>query len=149
MLEMNITASRISSGSNEMDWALGLYRRFKAQAELRRLFNRLIGRASELRQLTGDHTSSERRARGVHAVSIAEIVGSEDRSGDFDAGFAPLQEHSRSRWLNVAMARRRGLSLPAVVLRKAEDGYYVRDGHHRISVARALGEEFIEADIVA
>lgn len=149
MLEMNITAGRISSYNEENEWALGLYRRFSTQGALRRMFNRLTGKSSDLRQIASGGLSTESRPRGVRAVSIAEIVGSEDRGGDFDSGFAPLQEHSRNRWMNIAMARRHGLSLPAVVLRKAADGYYVRDGHHRISVARALGEEFIEAEIVA
>ncbi|NJN17512.1 MAG: hypothetical protein HC822_15195 [Oscillochloris sp.] len=64
---------------------------------------------------------------------------------DRDRAFAPAQEHSRDRWLSIAVARRRSIGLPPVQLIHGADGYYVRDGHQRISVARALGEAFIEA----
>jgi hypothetical protein len=52
-----------------------------------------------------------------------------------------------SRWLRVAAARDQGKVLPPVVLVQVEDVYFVRDGHHRISVARALGQLDIEAEV--
>jgi hypothetical protein len=52
------------------------------------------------------------------------------------------------RWLRVAEAYRRGMSLPPVQLIKAGESYFVRDGHHRISVARALGQQEIDAEVV-
>jgi hypothetical protein len=48
----------------------------------------------------------------------------------------------------VAAARRRGKSLPPVDLIQVGDAYFVRDGHHRISVARALGQQDIEAKVI-
>jgi hypothetical protein len=50
-------------------------------------------------------------------------------------------------WLSVAVARQRGKSLPPVKLIQVGDVYYVQDGHHRISVARALGQRDIEAEV--
>ena len=59
------------------------------------------------------------------------------RSGDFDRNFHPLETHTRSRWLSIAVARLNGQAMPAVELIKVGEVYAVRDGHHRISVARA------------
>lgn len=89
------------------------------------------------------------RDLGHRTVRITEIIGSEGRVRDFDAGFAPLSGRTRDRWVSVAMARLRGRALPAVLLVRTEDGYYIRDGHHRISVAHTLGEEFVEAEVVS
>lgn len=134
-------------GADDLAWALGLYRRTLLEGGVRRWLSRLLGKCHSLRSLR-TAARSDRRERSLQAVPIAQIVGSEGRADDFDAGFTPTQEHSRARWLSVAAARRKGVSLPPVQLLRAADGYYVRDGHHRISVARALGEEFIEAEIL-
>src|SRR5690348_10931604 len=85
---------------------------------------------------------------GVVTVPLGEIVGTEDRGDDFDADFRPLRRHTRDRWINVAAAYSNGEPLPPVELVEANDGYYVRDGHHRISVAKAAGQLEIEAWLV-
>ena len=66
---------------------------------------------------------------------------------DFDAQFRPTQTHSQGRWLSVATARLQGVPLPPVELIQVGDTYFVRDGHHRVSVARALGELDIDAEV--
>jgi hypothetical protein len=81
-------------------------------------------------------------------VPIAKIVGSEGRCGDFDRDFNPLHDHNRRRWLRIAAARRRGTPLPPVALIQLGGLYFVQDGHHRISVARALGQPDIEARVM-
>lgn len=81
-------------------------------------------------------------------VPIAQIRGSESRGADFDLDFRPLQDRTRERWLGIAAARQRGKSLPPVALLQVGDLYFVRDGHHRISVARALGARRIEARVL-
>jgi len=80
-------------------------------------------------------------------VAIAQICGSEGRAADFDRDFNPLQDHTRDRWLGIAEAYQRGRYLPPVALIQVGDHYFVRDGHHRISVARALGQQAIEATV--
>jgi hypothetical protein len=80
-------------------------------------------------------------------VPIAQIVGSQGRCGDFDRDFYPLHDHNRERWLRIAAARRRATPLPPVDLVQVGDLYFVQDGHHRISVARALGQPDIEARV--
>jgi ParB-like chromosome segregation protein Spo0J len=56
----------------------------------------------------------------------------------FDAQFRPASEVVRRRWERIALAHRRGEAMPPIVLRRQPDGYYVVDGRHRVSVARAL-----------
>ena len=84
---------------------------------------------------------------GTRTVPIRQIRGSQSRSRDFDPNFNPIQDHTKVRWLSVARARQHGKSLPPVKLVRVEDIYFVQDGHHRISVARALGQQDIEAEV--
>jgi hypothetical protein len=85
---------------------------------------------------------------GIQTVPLSQIWGSEGRSDDFDRDFNPLQDHNKERWLNIAAARRRGKVLPPVELVQVGDIYFVLDGHHRISVARAMGQRAIEASVM-
>jgi hypothetical protein len=80
-------------------------------------------------------------------VPMDQIQGSEGREHDFDLDFNPLQSHNMDRWVNVAVARQLGISLPPVELVQVGQIYFVRDGHHRISVAKALGQREIEAEV--
>lgn len=84
---------------------------------------------------------------GTRMVAIAQIKGSECRAADFDRDFNPLQDRTRERWINIAKAWLRGRYLPPVILIQVGERYFVRDGHHRISVARALGLDEVEAKI--
>ncbi len=86
---------------------------------------------------------------GLQTVSIDQIQGTESKADEFDAEFNPVQERSRSRWMGIAVERLRGRDLPPVELIQVSDIYYVRDGHHRVSVARALGQSFIDAEVTA
>src|SRR3984885_7174765 len=73
---------------------------------------------------------------GFRVVPLEAIVGTIDRGRDFDRRFRPTTGRVRSRWEQIAGAARRGESLPPVDLVKVEEIYFVRDGHHRVSVAR-------------
>lgn len=88
-----------------------------------------------------------RRYAGIQSVPISQIRGSMGRIGDFDRGFHPLDDRLRSRWISVAMARSQFIPLPPVSLVQVGACYFVEDGHHRISVARAFGESAIDAEI--
>jgi hypothetical protein len=82
---------------------------------------------------------------GLQVVPLDAIVGSEDRAAEFDRGFRPTSARLRSRWERIAAAHRRGEALPPVSLFKVGDLYFVRDGHHRVSVAKAHGRTDIDA----
>jgi len=85
---------------------------------------------------------------GLQVVPITKIVGSEGRPLDFDRAFFPRQSHTKSRWLSIDRAYYEHASLPAVELIKIDDRYFVRDGNHRVSVARSRGQEFIDAIVI-
>ncbi len=82
---------------------------------------------------------------GLQAVALDAIVGSVDRTREFDRSFRPVSPRLRSRWERIAAAQRRGESLPPISVYKIGDLYFVRDGHHRVSVARSLGRPDIDA----
>jgi hypothetical protein len=85
---------------------------------------------------------------GLLVVPLDAIVGTVDRTADFDRRLRPTSARLRSRWERIAAAHRRGESLPPVSLYKVGDLYFVRDGHHRVSVARSLGRKDIDAYVV-
>jgi hypothetical protein len=80
-------------------------------------------------------------------VRLADIRGTEGRAQGFDDEFYPLSDQTRQRWQSVACALEAGIELPPVQLIQVGSTYYVRDGHHRVSVNRALGQEAIEAEV--
>ena len=118
--------------------------------QLVRLWSAVHRRSSALQSL-GEALAGRlvraQRPIGLRDVSLSEIQGSEGRNDDFDVTFRPLRPHHRDRWLNIFAARQRGAALPPVELIQVGERYFVRDGHHRISVARALGQEEIEANV--
>jgi hypothetical protein len=85
--------------------------------------------------------------RGVRTVRIDQIIGSLNRYQDFDRAFLPIQSETAARWERVSLAFYQDISLPPVVLYKVGQVYFVVDGHHRVSVAREQGQEFIEAEV--
>jgi len=96
------------------------------------------------------HNSGAKRQHylGLQAVPVKNIVGSEGRPLDFDRVFFPRESHTMSRWLSIDRAYYENALLPPVELLKVGDKYFVRDGNHRVSVARSRGQEFIDAIVV-
>ncbi|NCB03705.1 MAG: transcriptional regulator [Spirochaetia bacterium] len=86
--------------------------------------------------------------RGVMPIKIDNIIGSEGRYHDFTLAFYPRKEMLRSRWQSVDEAHRKDIILPPISVYKLSDYYFVRDGNHRVSVAKTQGVEFIDAEVV-
>ena len=86
--------------------------------------------------------------RGVREIPLAQIKGSEGRSADFDAAFHPLKRHLRDRWSRLYDLMLRGREMPPIAVYRVGDVYFVKDGHHRVSVARRLGWDVIRAHVV-
>jgi hypothetical protein len=86
--------------------------------------------------------------RGLKVVPLDAIVGTVDRAADFDRGFRPTTTRLRSRWERIAAAQRRGEALPPISLFQVGELYFVRDGHHRVSVAKSLGRLDIDAYVI-
>jgi len=86
--------------------------------------------------------------RGHQTVRIDQIVGSMDRFDDFDRAFFPRKRFTAGRWQNVDRAYYQDIRLPPIQLYKVGDVYFVKDGNHRVSVAREKGQEFIDAEVI-
>ncbi|MDO8752877.1 MAG: hypothetical protein Q7J80_03200 [Anaerolineales bacterium] len=85
--------------------------------------------------------------RGVKTVHVNQIAGSLNRYHEFDRAFLPKEDQLASRWQKVDRAFYQEIDLPPVVLYKVGDVYFVVDGHHRVSVAREQGQDFIDAEV--
>jgi hypothetical protein len=126
------------------------FQSYRWLAKIRQASSKLTGRSRRLLDL--DDIRRTKTIEGIHelgcvTVEVARIRGSECRVCDFDADFLPLSDMTMQRWAGIYAARRRGASLPAISLVQVSDVYFVRDGHHRVSVARVLGEQYIEANV--
>jgi hypothetical protein len=86
---------------------------------------------------------SERRL-GLRTIRLDSIVGSVDRTRDFDRRFRPTSGRVRERWQRLALAQRRGEAIPPIDVYRVGDLHFVEDGHHRVSVAHALGLDSID-----
>ncbi|MDR2100966.1 MAG: transcriptional regulator [Treponema sp.] len=87
--------------------------------------------------------------KGMQAVPIKLIVGSEGRYRDFNKYFLPRSEYLRARWERVDRAHIKDVALPAIQLYEIGGAYFVRDGNHRVSVARSQGIEAIDAEVTS
>lgn len=83
--------------------------------------------------------------RGIQEVPIDRIVGSLGRTAEFTRAFRPRDEALRERWEDVRAVALSARGFPPVELYKVDQAYFVVDGHHRVSVERALGAPTIEA----
>ena len=131
--------------------ALGLYFHMSTSGKLHRAINFLRHKSRNLLDIENSKSPTCRQNRhyaGLQNVAIDQIKGTDSREGDFDDSFYPLHDRMRSRWLGVAAARLSGKELPPVELIQVGGIFYVQDGHHRISVAKALGEDFVDAEVI-
>jgi hypothetical protein len=116
--------------------------------------NALTGRASRLVALDTVLEAAGAEGRsfgGVQEIPVDKIVGSAAspaKAGDFLPGFLPATRRMRDRWTRVYTAMVEGGELPPIDVYRVGDGYYVIDGHHRVSVARSLGREMINARVI-
>jgi len=130
--------------------SLSLFNQSLHQGWLLRIWAKLTRRCfclDDLNEAIKYHPVEGSRYVGLKTVNIGRIRGTLGKSDEFDAEFHPTQERSKARWMGIALEKLRGRDLPPVELIEVEGQYYVRDGHHRISVSRALGQDFIDAEI--
>jgi hypothetical protein len=85
----------------------------------------------------------------MQTVPIDKIVGSEGRYQDFDNHFLPRASNLRQRWERVDEAHLTDTVLPPIQLYELGGLYFVRDGNHRVSVAKAQGVDFIDAEVIS
>ena len=127
------------------------YRRARRRAWVSSVRGRLGRRLTELLSLPEVRSRIQVRGQrdlGYRVVPLDRIVGSEGRPGDFDRHFAPRRANTSQRWMRIRRAHLDERALPPVELIKVGEIYFVRDGHHRLSVARLVGQQEIEAHVV-
>lgn len=114
------------------------------------MFNHLRGKPAEL--LSFDDIRHRLRLReesyrGLQEVPLDQIRGSVGRYRDFDSNFLPRKPRMRDRWSRVYAQANSMAGLPPIELYKVGDVYFVRDGNHRVSVARQLGAKTIQSHV--
>lgn len=127
--------------------------RARRRAYARRVLNRLrrSGEPDRLRSFDEVKVSLagwSQVYRGLQLVEVDKIVGSVGRYREFDSSFLPKWGSSETRWKRIDRAFHRAEYLPPVSLYEVGGLYYVRDGNHRVSVARFHGVREIEAEVV-
>jgi uncharacterized ParB-like nuclease family protein len=116
--------------------------------------NALTGRARRLVELDSVLEAAGAEGRsfgGVQEIPIDRIVGtaaSPAKASDFDPAFLPATRRLRDRWTRVYTAMVEGDELPPIDVYRVGEGYYVIDGHHRVSVARSIGRDTINARVI-
>jgi hypothetical protein len=85
------------------------------------------------------------RPLGLKTIKLKSVVGTVDSKRDFDRRFRPTSARVRQRWEKLALAQRTGESIPPIDVYRVGDLHFVRDGHHRVSVALASGQKRIDA----
>jgi uncharacterized ParB-like nuclease family protein len=85
---------------------------------------------------------------GMREIPVDQIIGSVSRYRDFDRAFLPLQTTTQGRWMSIDRAHLSDIILPPIEVYKIGNTYYVKDGNHRVSVARQKGQKYIDADVI-
>ena len=131
--------------------ALDDFHRAKSRARMQGLFSKLSWKNPDLLSLyevTSIIKPKKETYLGMQTIEVDKIIGSENRYRDFSAAFLPKHEMLRGRWTSVDQARLSDVVLPPISVFSLGGYYFVRDGNHRVSVARSQGAEFIDAEVV-
>jgi len=128
------------------------FTRASRRARLRALVARIRREQASNRLLSFDevrreHAANNRLHRGTRVVEVDQIIGSVGRYDEFDRSFLPARASIGERWKRIDRAFQRGEDLPPVELYEIGDGYFVVDGHHRVSVARYHDVPAVEAAV--
>ena len=128
--------------------ALQDFRSARRKADVQSVLARLSGQAAGLlpydevrRRLRGVESAGQRR----EDIPLDAIVGSVGRYGDFNRAFLPLKDSDQGRWVGVKRAMTGLSGVPPIEVYRMGDVYFVKDGNHRVSVARQLGLNHLEA----
>ena len=114
------------------------------------LTNRLRGRPVDsglvpLDEIAGSLGWRGQRQLGLQTIRLDMIVGTAGPRRDFDRCFRPTSGRGRSGWERLALAQRRGEAIPPIEVYRVGHRHFVSDGHHRVSIAAATGQQLIDA----
>ncbi|MFN2254230.1 MAG: universal stress protein, partial [Candidatus Promineifilaceae bacterium] len=134
--------------ARSFDRALQDFRRARQEAALRQLLNRFSGRSDQLlayRDVSSKLNITDTVERGLQEIPLKAIVGSVGRAADFTRDFLPKRDSNAERWAQVKAAVLDMRGWPPIEVYQIGDVYFVKDGNHRVSVARQLGNKTITA----
>lgn len=95
------------------------------------------------------HLSPEgEHSLGTQSIEVSHIIGSVDRYREFDRHYLPREKHLDERWIGVRAAQLQGKELPPIQVYEVGGMYFVKDGNHRVSVARRQGQKYIDAQVI-
>ena len=123
----------------------------KRRAHFNSFFNTLTWKNTDLLSLyevTKIIKPKKETYLGMQTIPVNKIIGSEGRYRDFSSAFYPKKEMLRNRWTSIDRARMDDIVLPTISVYSLGGNYFVRDGNHRVSVAKSMGVEFIDAEVV-
>jgi hypothetical protein len=148
-----IIENMLMTGSYPIDAerAFARARRTRRRAALARLLRREPAECGRLKVYDERRVRrSVARLHGIREIPLDAIDGTLEagKAKQFDGAFRPARA-AETRWQRVWMAEQRGDVLPPISVVPTDDGYAVRDGHHRVSVARARGATTIDAEVLA
>jgi hypothetical protein len=127
------------------------FRRARRHQVLARLAHRLrhqpgdSDRLLPLDEVTGALGMRGERHLGLQTIRLDTIVGTVDSRREFDRHFRPTSNRVRPRWEQLALAERRGAAIPPIEVYRVGGLHFVSDGHHRVSIAAATGQQTIDA----
>lgn len=133
---------------SERNDAIRDFERARRRGNIELLLARLTGRSADLlsyEEVRKAVRGTNQSEKGLRDVPVEAIVGSLGRYKDFTHSFMPIHDSDQERWASVRMAAERGQGLPPVELYQIGEAYFVKDGNHRVSIARELGIPFIQA----
>jgi hypothetical protein len=102
-------------------------------------------RLLRLDEVTGARGMRGERQLGLQTIRLDTIVGTAGQRHDFDRHFRPTSNRVRERWEQLAFAERRGAAIPPIEVYRVGGRHFVSDGHHRVSIAAATGQQTIDA----
>ncbi|MGB9592226.1 MAG: universal stress protein, partial [Candidatus Kryptoniota bacterium] len=128
--------------------AINEFYRARNRAQLQELISRLRGESNQL--LNYNEVRRKLRVqgsidRGLKEIPISSIVGSVGRYKDFTRDFLPKKDSIKDRWASIRIAVSGLRGLPPIEVYQIGEAYFVKDGNHRVSVARQIGMEYIQA----
>jgi hypothetical protein len=130
--------------------AIRHFEQARRQARLDQLSARLTGRDNRILPFEAIRSRLRQQNqlyRGVREVELDQIVGSVGRYQEFSRRFLPLRDDLRERWVGVDTLTLAASGWPPVELYQVGNVYFVKDGHHRVSVARQLNIPTVEAHV--
>lgn len=130
--------------------ALEDFRQARTKARLQHLWAAVTGESLDLLrfdEITTKMHATGQSSKGLKNIPVNAIVGSVNRDRDFDRNFLPLRDDDEHRWAKVkaAMTAPASAGLPPIIVYKIGEVYFVLDGNHRVSIARQMGLDFIDA----